>query len=580
MHQKIPHILFLFFTVFAYGQVTLAVSEVKEVKVNQRFNLTVLLEISGENMEQQTPLQMPDLSKFDIIGTASERNTIVLDASKGNVINQLVFQTVLVPKNSGKLKIGSALVTVNGKIYKTEPFDVNVREERTKAIADNTDVNDLYLNLEIQDKNVYKNEPVKAVLRAYSRNYNNFRKLGDVHITPQKNIKIKPVSYTKSEIESRQGIGSQVIGVFMIFPNESGTVEIDPISASFSPKSTPHKISSNAVKLNVKKLPAGMPRHFKNAVGNFSVELSNNSEDELLEIDKPLNIALKVSGKGNVETLQLPNLQSSPDYTFYPPKITSNSSAKQNELSGSTIAEYIVVPKKTGLISLKFEDFSYFDPTLNSYTDLGAQELILDIKTPQQIADSKSTIEKVNDYTNTVLETVNTPVLQTQHLKVNKKETINWKVVFGNFALLSTFALLFVFVLRKKEKRKQKKLAFAATPLSSPTIAETEEMLRKHLTNHFEENIEYLKILKNDNNFSKFFSTFEDLNRETMQAHGTDSQKIFQRKLEAEKGQQLSEKYRILTERIQMEKFSPLHSEEEINELFEGIKSIFSDINK
>ena len=204
--------------VFTYGQVTLAISEVKDQKVNQRFTLTVLLEISGENMEQQTPLQMPDFSKFDIIGTASERNTIVLDAKKGDVINQLVYQCVLAPKQSGKVKIGSALVTVNGKIYKTEPFDINVRDsERASSVADNSDKNDLYLNLEVQDKVVYKNEPTIAILRAYSRDYDNFRKVGKLHFPAQKNANIKPVSFTKSEIESNSGIASHIIGVFMIF---------------------------------------------------------------------------------------------------------------------------------------------------------------------------------------------------------------------------------------------------------------------------------------------------------------------------------------------------------------------------
>ena len=170
MKQNLSYILFLMSAVFTYGQVTLAISDVKDQKVNQRFTLTVLLEISGENMEQQTPLQMPDFSKFDIIGSASERNTIVLDAKKGDVINQLVSQWVLAPKQPGKVKIGSALVTVNGKIYKTEPFDINVRDsERASSVADNSDRNDLYLNLEVQDKVVYKNEPTMAILRAYSR---------------------------------------------------------------------------------------------------------------------------------------------------------------------------------------------------------------------------------------------------------------------------------------------------------------------------------------------------------------------------------------------------------------------------
>jgi hypothetical protein len=563
--------------VFTYGQVTLAISDVKDQKVNQRFTLTVLLEISGENMEQQTPLQMPDFSKFDIIGTASERNTIVLDAKKGDVINQLVYQCVLAPKQAGKVKIGSALVTVNGKIYKTEPFDINVRESERTSVADNSEKNDLYLNLEIQDKVVYKNEPTIAILRAYSRDYDNFRKVGKVHFSHQRNANIKPVSFAKSEIESNAGMASQVIGVFMIFPSETGTVEINPISASFANSRKPNKISSNKVQLNVKQLPAGMPSHFKNAVGKFALDLMSLRIEEIPEIDKPLNIILKLSGSGNLGSLHLPKILGSQDYIFYSPKITKQSSAKKNGLTGSITAEYIVVPKKSGPVSIKFEDFSYFDPESKKYTDLGGKELLIDVKTPVQIADAKTTLQKVNEYTNTVLETVNTPVLQTQNLIVKDKNKIDWKVVAGNFGLLTIFGSLFLIVLRKREKKKLKP-RIILQPIS--TIAETEELIRQKLSNHIEESIEYLKILKDNKDFTKFFKAYNDLNRETKEYHSAKSESEFRAILEKTKGQLISERYRAISEQIQIEKFAPIHDEDQIDGLYNNIRSLYSEINK
>ena len=577
MKQHFSYILFLVSAVFTYGQVTLAISDVKDQKVNQRFTLTVLLEISGENMEQQTPLQMPDFSKFDIIGTASERNTIVLDAKKGDVINQLVYQCVLAPKQAGKVKIGSALVTVNGKIYKTEPFDINVRESERTSVADNSEKNDLYLNLEIQDKVVYKNEPTIAILRAYSRDYDNFRKVGKVHFSHQRNANIKPVSFAKSEIESNAGIASQVIGVFMIFPSETGTVEINPISASFANSRKPNKISSNKVQLNVKQLPAGMPSHFKNAVGKFALDLMSLRTEEIPEIDKPLNIILKLSGSGNLGSLHLPKILDSQDYIFYSPKITKQSSAKKNGLTGSITAEYIVVPKKSGPVSIKFEDFSYFDPESKKYTDLGGKELLIDVKTPVQIADAKTTLQKVNEYTNTVLETVNTPVLQTQNLIVKDKNKIDWKVVAGNFGLLTIFGSLFLIVLRKREKKKLKP-RIILQPIS--TIAETEELIRQKLSNHIEESIEYLKILKDNKDFTKFFKAYNDLNRETKEYHSAKSESEFRAILEKTKGQLISERYRALSEQIQIEKFAPIHDEDQIDELYTNIRNLYSDINK
>lgn len=578
MKLKFLYILSLFSAIFAHGQVTLAVSNVKDAKVNQRLNLTVLLEISGENMQQETPLRMPDLSKFDIIGTASEQNTVVLDAKKGDVLNQMVYQWVLTPKQSGKIKFGSVLVTVNGKIYKTEPFDINVRDvEKKTSVADNSTSNDLYLSLEVQDREVYKNESTIAILRAYSRDYGSFRNVGNIQVPQQKNARIKPVSFAKSEIESSAGMNSQVLAVFMIFPSEEGNIEINPVTASISNSKREAKIVSNRVKLNVKKLPAGMPETFKNAVGKFDIVVVNNNATEVSEIQKPVNVTMKVSGAGNFGTLHLPKIVNSNDYIFYPPKITARTTTHLNELSGVVTADYVVVPKKAGLVSINFEDFSFFNPTIKKYVDLGAKSISLDVKTPEEIAAAKSTLEKVNDYTNTVLETVNTPVLQTHNLKVKDKNSINWKVVFGNFALLTAFIAMFFVVVKRREKRKLKPQVAEKNFVS---IAETEDLIRKDLNNSVEENIEYLKKLKDNKDFATFFSVYNDLVNETKKRNLIQSESDFRRFLEQNKGQQFADQYRVLSEQIQFERFAPFHSEERIEELFNSISTLFSEINK
>ena len=578
MKNRIPYILFLFSTIFSYGQVTLAVSEVKDQKVNQPFNLTVLLEIAGENMQQETPLRMPDTSKFDIIGTASEQNTIVLDAKKGNVLNQMVYQMVLSPKRAGKVTFGSVLVTVNGKIYKTEPFEINVREnDRKSSVATTSQSEDVYLNMEVKDKEVYKNEPTVAVLRAYSRDFNNFRKVGNIQYPRDRNIRIKPVSFAKSEIESNSDIASQVIAVFMIFPSETGTVEVPPVSASISGSSREEKISSNKVRLNVKKLPSGMPNHFKNAVGKFDVSVINKSTVDVAEVEKPVNISVQISGSGNFGTLHLPKMVNSTDYVFFEPKISVKTSAKENRLSGILNADYVVIPKRSGPISISFENFSYFDPETKKYVDLGSKSIVINVKTPEQIANSKTTLEKVNDYTNNVLETVNTPVLETHNLKVKDNSKINWKIVFGNLALMAGLLSLFL-VVRKKMTHRSLKPVSETKPIT--TIAETEELIRTKLSVQFDDNIKYLKKLAENKDFSKFISVYEELNTETKENIGVLTESDFKKYLEIQKGQKFADEYRALSEQILVEKYAPFHSDEHIEELLKSVVRIYSQIRQ
>lgn len=577
MKNKFAYILFLFAAITAYGQVTLEIVEVKEAKVNQKFALTVLLEISGENMLQETPLRMPDLTKFDIIGTASEQNTVVLDARRGEVVNQLVYQVLLNPKQAGRVKFGSVLVTVNGKIYKTEPFDINVRENERAAIADHAVNDDVYLNMEIQERAVYKNQHTVAVLRAYSRDYDNFRKLKNIQYPTQKNIRIAPVNFAKSEIESRQGLASQVLAVFLIFPSESGRIDINPVSASLANSAKPEKITSNKVRLIVKKLPAGMPENYNNAVGKFDVSVTKTNPDEKPEIEKPLNVTVKISGSGNFASMNLPKIANSENYIHYKPKVTSNTTIDKEGVKGTLTAEYIIVPKKSGIFPIELEKFSFFSPTENKYVDLGNPSLVLDVKTHEEIIEAKSTIEKVNDYTNNVLETVNTPVLQTKSLKIKEKETINWNIVFGNLALLAVAISAFLFA-RKRIERRKTKLAVVSAPVT--TIAETEERIRDNYKVNYQDSIKYLKKLALTKDFENFFPAYDELHSDTKNAANVNSEGEFKKYLERTKGQAVAEDYRKLSEHIRMEKYAPYHTDATIEKLAEDISNLYSEIRR
>ena len=239
--KKVHFILLLLSTVFSYGQVNLNVAiEDKEFKVNQKFALTFILEIQG-NAVQQTPFRLPDFSKFDRIANGSERNSIFLE---NIAVDQFVFQQILVPKVAGEIKIGSAIVTVNGKIYKTEPFEIFVQPADRNVVAESAvkiKKNDVYLNVEIDDTEVYPNEPVVAVLRAYSKNISNFRKVKNVQLPNQNDVEFSAVSYKKSDIEySKNGPSSQILAVFLVFPQKSGNLQMQPTTASFS--SIPHKL--------------------------------------------------------------------------------------------------------------------------------------------------------------------------------------------------------------------------------------------------------------------------------------------------------------------------------------------------
>ncbi|TLX25543.1 protein BatD [Chryseobacterium indologenes] len=579
MQQKLIYILLTLASVITYGQVNLSLDADKsEYGSKEVVNLTIVLELNGIDLEQQTRFQLPDLSKFNIIGSGSVTNTVI-DPATNTLITQKVSRIALEPKKKGKIKIGSVLVTVNNKIYKTEPFDVTVKDfvEKKSLAANNS--GEVFLNMEIEDRDIYQDQPTLAVLKVYSRNMDNLRKVKNIHLPHQDNIYVHPINFSKSEIDP-SGYGnmaSQVLAMFMVFPNEAGYVEVPGVSASVNSYSGKNKIVSNKVKLNVRKLPEGAPECFKNAVGNFNVSVYNASKEKA-EAKKPLNVVVKVSGEGNLPDMELPKIAASPDYEIFTPKITSKVSPGSTGMKGEILANYVIIPNKSGAISIKTEQFAFFDPENREYIDLGQKTLALNAFSHDQIMEARTTVEKVNEYTNNLLETVNTPVLKTTSFKVKEKSKFNWNTLFINIGILFGLFILYLLFKTWQKKRTLVRETVSSKPLGS--VAETEKEIRELLKTDINDYFGYLENLKDNGEYEKFFVTLEELDHEVRNQYFQSTSAEFKTFLEKHKGASLAEDYSKLQQKIQIEKYAPVKSAEGLEELLKTIVNLYSQISK
>ncbi|MCG2792064.1 MAG: BatD family protein [Weeksellaceae bacterium] len=572
------YILFLLASGFSFAQVNLY-SEVntQDSHVNTPLTFTVVLEIFGEDLVQETPLKLPDLTKFDY-AISSEQNTLI-DPVKKIRINQMVYQFLLSPKQSGNIKIGSALVKINGKIYKTEPIDIVVKEADKKSVTANNPAKNMYLNMQLEDRDVYKDEPTVVVLKAFSRNISNFRHLEPAQFEAAGNMNIRSIANFDESIEdSEDNYSAQIIGMFVIIPKVAGSLEVAPMKVPFSN----HKrvLVSNKVKLNVKKLPEGAPLNYNNAVGKYDVKIEMiDKGKENFEINKAFNISVKITGTGNLSPSIVPKILASPDFEVFKPKIVNNSIATENGIEGDVEAQYVIIPKKRGDLKIATADFSYFDPQQEKYVDLGSKILTLTTVNAEDIADSKTTLEKMNEYTNTVLEKVDSPVISTQKLKVKPQKKISWMVIFGNLCIVGFGALLFVYFNRKIKDQKKQNLARQKTT-SQPivTIAETEAMLRTHHSFDAHSHFDYLQKSLDNGLFSQFFEGFEDLKSKANLYCRTKYNLDFSDYLENNFGLATSEKFSQLLTKVNIEKYSPETTEEKLAEIFSEIEELYNNL--
>jgi len=577
MIKKNLYILFLLASACTFAQVNLY-SEVssREARVNAPILFTVVLEIFGEDLVQETPVKLPDLTKFDY-AISSEQNTFI-DPVKKIRINQMVYQFALDPKQTGNLKIGSALVRINGKMYKTEPIDIVVKEAEKKPLATNNPARSMYLNMQIDDREVYKNEPVVAVLKAFSRNISNFRHLEPAKFEPVRNLAIRSIANFDESIEdSENDYSAQVVGVFVIVPKVAGLMDIPSVEVPF----TNHKnvLVSNKVKINVKKLPDGAPVNFNNAVGKYDVKIEMvDKGKENFEINKAFNISVKVSGNGNLSPAIVPRILPSPDYEVFEPKIINNSVATVKGIEGEVEAQYVIIPKKRGDLRIVTEDFSYFDPRQEKYVEVGSKFLALNTVNAQDIANAKTTLQKVNEYTNNVLEKVDSPVLSTQKLKVKEHKKMSWMVIFGNLFIIGVGALAFMYFNRKMKEKKKidlEKRNKASQPIVN--IAETEAILRSKSTFDLQSHLDYLNRTV-DEEKTKFFDGVEKLRADADEYCRARFNSDFSQYLKTNFGMSDDEKYKHLMTQVAVEKYSPYSSATKRSEILTEIKEVYNKI--
>ena len=557
------YILSFILPIFGYGQVTLlSETDTKEYQVREPFNLSIGLEIIGENYQQQSPVRLPDLSKFEILGNATE-SVAAIDPETGNVVRQVLYHLILQPKHAGKTRIGSALVQVNGRTYKSEPFEILVRDGKRKHDAWGRSVS---MVMEVLDKEVYENQPVNVVLKlkANPHNYLDFRKVNQIKL-PQKTKNIYTVNLKREDIEidKNDETAMQVIASFVVVPEKDGNLFVSPATALFNEE----RILSNPLKIHVKKLPEGAPRGFKNAVGKFDLEVEIPKEE--VEVNQPMDVFVKLKGKGNIIGAELPKIVESDDYTILKP--TQKIEVKESEHSGEKTAHYVIIPKKEGEITIRYENFAYFDIDEKQYQTINSDDIKILSLSKEAMDSPTSTLGKMMDDTGHILKKVNL-------LPVSEEENEEESFDYGRFAgmgllVFSSLLAIYFFTFRKK---KPKQWSSVQEDDKITTIAETEELLKENITIGKEYYFGALKNAAYKGDSASFFENYQELHTEAEnQIKRLKNQTISEFLEEIENADFVKDFEQFRTE-IQEAKYAPVH--EDLYEFYNDIVKFYTKI--
>ena len=139
----------------------------------------------------------------------------------------------------------------------------------------------------------------------------------------------------------------------------------------------PRKLSTGAVKVTVKELPAGAPASFTGAVGQFSMDAQLPASE--LKANSAASYTVRISGTGNLTFLQAPKLNLPSSFELYDVRSTENITSATSGTTGYRQFEYPFIARAEGEYDIAPIEFSYFSPEQGSYITLSSAPLTLNV---------------------------------------------------------------------------------------------------------------------------------------------------------------------------------------------------------
>lgn len=310
---------------------------------------------------------------------------------------------------AGKFVIPPALFTLKNKTYKSDSLTIEVIGSNAAgtdpSAPDGTEggsgientgnsKDEIFLNLTFNRKEVYIGEGIVATVKLFTRvdlSGINEIKYPSFEGFLKNDLNTPPLTSLRRENVNGTVYGTGVIQQFLLYPQVTGDITIDPVSITvlvqqksgqsdpffgdfFSTYTTvPKAVLSGISKIKVKPLPGNKPDDFSGIVGKVSLQAELDHDSVL--VNDAVNLKITVTGSGNLKLANAPKLKLSPDIEVYEPKVSDELKNGVSGTSGRKVFEYLLIPRHNGDFTIPPVTYSYFDISTNQYRTLKLDEL-------------------------------------------------------------------------------------------------------------------------------------------------------------------------------------------------------------
>ncbi|APS38027.1 MULTISPECIES: BatD family protein [unclassified Salegentibacter] len=361
--------------------------------VNERLRVDFEMNQDGDNFRP------PSFDGFTVVGGPNQ--SVSNRWINGDRTYSKTYSYYLQPNSRGSKTIAQAEITIDDKIYKTTPIDIQVTAAVDQPTdGDNSDLiasDNLHLVAEVSNPNPYLNEGITVVYKLFVSpriSVSNFREVDSPKFSDfwSQNIEIRELRPENGEYQG-EPYRYVVLKKAVLYPQKTGKLELEPLTLSVSVdvpsdrrdifgsriyKTINKTVAAGTRTVDVRPLPEGKPAGFTGAVGQFSLDVSTTKDK--LDASESLEAKVEIRGNGNLNLFELPSLEVPSSLEMYDPQRTENVTTTLNGKQGSIIDSYTIVPTRKGQYPIQPLTFSYFDPKTQTYKSLSSQEILIDVE--------------------------------------------------------------------------------------------------------------------------------------------------------------------------------------------------------
>ena len=343
---------------------------VDATNINKSDVFTFKIETEGVDTSPKVDIT-PILNDFSIVSGPSQQTNISWVNGKMKSSRNLTW--TLSPSKTGILTIPSLKVMFGEKTFRTKPIKIKVSQGKALSTS-----GDLFLTSEIDKSEVYLGEQITVTYKIYTKvnisiedlELPKFVGFWTEELFAAKNLQLREVQKNGSKYHAA------TIKKLALFPTQSGKLIINPLTAVigirekqqrwndfslFGPPSKKYTIATNQIELEVQPLPDRKTGELSAVVGNWNIRSIISSANVVQ--DEAITLQVKVTGTGNIQTVDISNISFPNELEIFEPKIQTQENPLRDKIGGEKTFEWVLIPRYAGEIFIPIIQFSYFDPS-------------------------------------------------------------------------------------------------------------------------------------------------------------------------------------------------------------------------